>query len=42
MWFVPTKRDDIQITAVPIPSALWLLGSGVIAFSVIRKKLLPH
>jgi len=33
-------RDDIQITAVPIPSALWLLGSGVITLGLIRKKLL--
>ena len=29
-----------KITAVPIPSALWLLGSGVIALGLIRKKLL--
>jgi len=40
MWFVPTKRDDIQITAVPLPSALWLLGSGAITLGLIRKKLL--
>jgi len=38
--FKPKERDDIQITAVPIPSALWLLGSGVIALGLIRKKLL--
>ena len=29
-----------KIASVPLPSALWLLGSGVIALGLIRKKLL--
>jgi len=33
-----SSGDSFQI--VPIPSALWLLGSGVIALGLIRKKLL--
>jgi len=36
----PKGKDNIQLTAVPIPSALWLLGSGVITLGLIRKKLL--
>ena len=33
-----SSGDSFQI--VPLPSALWLLGSGVIALGLIRKKLL--
>ncbi|MCU4137995.1 MAG: hypothetical protein MW689_001566 [Thermodesulfobacteria bacterium] len=43
--FEPTSGDDIQTiqtTAVPIPSALWLLGSGAITLGLIRKKLLTR
>ena len=35
------KLDEIRIVtnaAVPIPSAIWMLGSGLIAFAGIRKK----
>jgi len=32
--------DTFQLTAVPLPSALWLFGSGLIALGLIYKKLL--
>jgi len=40
--FKPTSGDNIQTTAIPIPSALWLLGSGTITLGLIRKKLLTR
>jgi len=43
--FEPINGDDIQTiqtTAIPIPSALWLLGSGAITLGLIRKKLLTR
>ena len=43
--FEPTSGDDIQTiqtTGVPIPSALWLFGSGAITLGLIRKKLLTR
>lgn len=40
--FKPTSGDNIQITGVPLPSALWFLGSGAIALGLIRKKLLTR
>ena len=40
--FAFSTTDTFQITAVPIPSALWLLGSGAITLGLIRKKLLLH
>jgi len=39
-WFYSEEGDEIQGVPVPIPSALWLLGSGVITLGLIRKKLL--
>ncbi|MCU4137994.1 MAG: hypothetical protein MW689_001565 [Thermodesulfobacteria bacterium] len=36
------EGDDIYGVPVPIPSALWLLGSGAITLGLIRKKLLSH
>ena len=35
-----TSTGTFKIALVPLPSALWLLGSGVIALGLIRKKLL--
>jgi len=40
--FAFSTTDTFQITAVPIPSALWLFGSGTITLGLIRKKLLSH
>jgi len=40
--FEPISGDDIQTAGVPIPSALWLLGSGAITLGLIRKKLLTR
>jgi len=34
------QGDEIYGVRVPIPSALWLLGSGAITLGLIRKKLL--
>ena len=34
--------DNFEIVAVPIPSALWFLGSGIITLSLIRKRLLSY
>ena len=36
------QGDEIYGVRVPIPSALWLLGSGAITLGLIRKKLLSH
>ena len=33
-----TYFDDVRLDAVPIPSALWLLGSGLIGIVGIRRK----
>lgn len=41
-FYFSFSGDKGELVAVPLPSALWLLGSSVIVFSVIRKKLLPH
>jgi hypothetical protein len=30
--------DDLDITAVPVPGAFWLLGSGLVGFVGLRKK----
>ena len=38
--FALSTTDTFQITAVPVPSALWLLGSGVVALGLVRKKLI--
>jgi len=40
--FAFSTTDTFQITAVPIPSALWLLGSGAITLGLIHKKLLTR
>ena len=40
--FEPTRGDNIQSIPVPIPSALWLLGSGAITLGLIHKKLLTR
>ena len=39
-FYFSFEGDKGELVAVPIPSALWLLGSGVIALGLIRKKLL--
>jgi len=41
-WFYSEEGDEICGVPVPIPSALWLLGSGAITLGLIRKKLLSH
>ena len=34
-WF---DLDDVSVLAVPIPGAIWLLGSGLIGLIGIRRK----
>jgi hypothetical protein len=34
MWL-----DDIQIDAVPVPAAVWLLGSGLLCLMGVRKRM---
>lgn len=41
-FILSTLKDDIQIVPVPLPSTLWLLGSGTITLGLICKKLLPY
>ena len=36
-WFA-TELDNITFSAVPIPSAIWLLGSGLVGLVVIRRR----
>jgi hypothetical protein len=31
--------DDISVTAVPIPGAIWLLGSGLVGLVAIRRRM---
>jgi hypothetical protein len=31
--------DNLSVTPVPVPGALWLLGSGLISFVGLRKKI---
>ncbi len=37
---IPGKKDAFAIVPVPLPSALWIFGSGIVALGLIRKKLL--
>jgi len=37
-WYVHAFFDDIRVSSVPIPGALWLLGSGLIGIVGIRRK----
>jgi hypothetical protein len=38
-YFTGRTFDDVQISTVPIPSAIWFLGSGMIGLVGIRRKL---
>lgn len=36
-WFNNTGAFDVDVTAVPVPAAIWLFGSGLIGLAGIRK-----
>lgn len=41
-FYFSFSGDRGEIVPVPLPSALWLLGSSLITLGLIRKKLLTH
>jgi hypothetical protein len=40
-WVMDNFTFDVPISQVPLPAALWLLGSGMASLMVLRRKKMP-